>query len=122
MCQKRLLKKASAVQERRLFPTFAASRYGMTHTALHYRIKKISGGDKCNRPSAFTSRYTSRQIFNENRELILVDYIIECSNLNYGMTYKQIHRLAYDYGRLQCKFPVAGLITRLQGLIGYRAL
>jgi hypothetical protein len=29
-----------AVQERRLSPTFAASRYGMTHTALHYRIKK----------------------------------------------------------------------------------
>jgi hypothetical protein len=121
MCQKGLLKKASAVQERRLSPTFAASRYGMTHTALHYRIKKISSGDKCNRPSAFTLRYTSRQIFSENRELILVDYIIECSNLNYGMTYKQIW-LAYDYDRLQCKFPVAGLITRLQGLIGYRAL
>jgi hypothetical protein len=60
--------------------------------------------------------------FSETWELILVDYITECSNLNYGMTYKQIHRLAYDYGRLQCKFPVAGLITRLQGLIGYRAL
>ena len=29
-----------AVQERRLRPTVAASRYGMTHTALHYRIKK----------------------------------------------------------------------------------
>jgi len=27
-----------AVQERRLFLRVAASRYGMTHTALHYRI------------------------------------------------------------------------------------
>jgi hypothetical protein len=29
-----------AVQARRLSTTIAASRYGLTHTALHYRIKK----------------------------------------------------------------------------------
>ena len=34
-----------AVQERRLSLRVAASRYGMTHRALHHRIKKISNGD-----------------------------------------------------------------------------
>jgi hypothetical protein len=78
-----------AVQERRLSLRVAASRYGIIHITLHYRIKKISNGDECNRPSVFTSRYTSRQIFNANQELMLVDYVIKCSKLNYGMTHKQ---------------------------------
>jgi hypothetical protein len=47
-------------------------------------------GDECNRPSVFASRYVSRQIFNANQEYMLVDYVIKCSKLNYGMTYKQI--------------------------------
>jgi DNA-binding Lrp family transcriptional regulator len=41
-------KAVRALQERRLPLTVAASRYGMTRTALHYRIKKISNGDECN--------------------------------------------------------------------------
>jgi hypothetical protein len=50
---------------------------------------------------------------------MLVDYVIKCSRLIYGMTYKQIRQLAEDW----CvNFPVAELITRLQELTGYRAL
>jgi hypothetical protein len=58
----------------------------------------------------------NRQIFNENRELILVDYIIKCSNLNYGMIYKKFRRLAYDYGRLQCKFPSSWIGNKIAGI------
>jgi hypothetical protein len=69
----------------------------------------MSNGDKRSRPNMFTSRYKSRQIFKENQELMLVDYVIKCSELNYEMTYKQIRQLAYDYAkRLPCKFPSSG--------------
>jgi len=95
-----------AVQEMRLSVRVAASRYGVTHTTCITEFKKISNVDECNRPNAFTSSYKSRQIFNENQELMLVDYVIKCSKMNYGMTYKQIRQLAYDYGiRLQSKLP-----------------
>jgi len=45
-----------------------------------------------------------------------VDYIIECSNLNYGMTYKKIHWLAYDNGRLQCKFSSNRIDNKIAGI------
>jgi len=65
----------------------------------------------------FTSRFTIRQIFNENQELMLVDYVIKCSKLNYGMTYKQIRQLAYQYGRrLQCKFPSSWIDNKIAGI------
>ena len=106
-----------AVHERRLILRVAASRYRMTHTALHYRIKKkISDGDECNWSNVFTSRYTSWQILSKNQELMLVDCVIKCSKLNYGMTYKQIHQLSYDYGRrLEC-IPSSWLDNKIAGI------
>jgi hypothetical protein len=48
---------------------------------------------------------------------MLVDYVIKCSKLSYGMTYKQILQLTYDYGRrLQCKFPSSWTDTKIAGI------
>jgi hypothetical protein len=101
-----------AVQERRLSLRFAASSYGMIHTAMHNRfLKKISNGVECN------WRLTIRQIFNENQELMLVDYVIKCSKLNYGMAYNQIRQLAYEYARrLHCKFPSSWIDNKIAGI------
>jgi hypothetical protein len=87
-----------AVQERRFSLRVVASRYGMTHNSTITKFKKIKNGDKCNQPSVFASRYKSQHVFNENQELMLVDYIIKCSKLNYGMTHKPVCKLAYDNG------------------------
>jgi len=46
-----------------------------------------------------------------------VDYVIKCSKMNYGMTYKQILQLADDYGsRLQCKFPSSWTDKKIAGI------
>jgi len=46
-----------------------------------------------------------------------VDYVIKCSKMNYGMTYKPIRQLAYDYGRrLQCKFPISLFDNKIAGI------
>jgi hypothetical protein len=73
-----------AVQGRRLCVRVEASGHGMTHTALLQNLKKFTDGNYCNRSSVFTSLYTSQQIFNENQELMLVDYVIKCYKLNDG--------------------------------------
>jgi hypothetical protein len=48
---------------------------------------------------------------------MLMDYVIKCSKLNYGMTYKKIHQLTYNYGRrLQCKFPSSWADNKIAGI------
>jgi hypothetical protein len=48
---------------------------------------------------------------------MLVDYVIKCSKLNYGMTYKQFRQLAYDSGRrLQCKIPRSWIDNKIAGI------
>jgi hypothetical protein len=43
-----------------------------------------------------------------------MDYVTKCPKSNYGMTYKQIRQLAYDYGRrLRCKFPSSWTDNRI---------
>ena len=111
------------VEEMRLSVRFAASRYGMTHTALHYRIWKISNIDECNGPNVSNSRYTCWQFFNVNQPLILLDCAIKCSKLNYGMTYKQFRQLANGCGRrLQSKFSSSWIGNKIAGcnwLLGF---
>lgn len=92
------------VNEGELSLRAAASKYGMTHTALYYQLRKLKNDDNLSRK--YDSRYTSQQVFSKEQELMLVDYIIKCSKMNYGMTYTQIRQLAYDYARkLICKYP-----------------
>jgi len=46
-----------------------------------------------------------------------MDYVIICSKLNYGMTYKQTCQLAYDYGRrLQCIFHISWTDNKIAGI------
>ena len=48
---------------------------------------------------------------------MIVDYVIKCSKMNYGMSYKEIHQLAYDYGRrLQGKFPSSLTDNKIAGI------
>jgi hypothetical protein len=59
-CQKRLCEGPSELYEkRRLSLRVAASKYGMAHTALYYRIEKISNGDECNLCNVLTSPHKS---------------------------------------------------------------
>jgi hypothetical protein len=82
-------------------------------------FKKIKNGDKCNQPSVFASRYTSQHVFNENKKLMLVDYVIKYSKLNYGMTHKPPRHLVYDDGRrLDCKFPSSWIDNKIVGIDG----
>uniref|UniRef100_A0A1B6HXC1 HTH psq-type domain-containing protein n=1 Tax=Homalodisca liturata TaxID=320908 RepID=A0A1B6HXC1_9HEMI len=90
----------------------AAESFGLVHTMLFYRIKKAKALLKTNLPSehtdirvpsapapllTFNSKYTSNQVFSAQEEKMLEEYIITCSAMNYGLTYKIIRALAFQY-------------------------
>ena len=45
----------------------------------------------------FSSKYTVRQVFTNDEEAELEKYIKRCSDINYGLTYQDIQKLAYEY-------------------------
>lgn len=99
-----------AVREQRMTLREAASNYGMSHTALYYRLKKVKMNNDGTVVSSvkhdFHSKYSSQQVFTKDQESALVEYAIHSSKICYGLTYKQIKVLAYDYARqLKLKMP-----------------
>lgn len=91
----------------------AAAVYGVKHTTLFYRIKKIkpkpnsenttastentTASTDCEYSTKYSSKYTVNQVFTEEQEVLLEQYIVDSSNLNYGLTYKHIRKLAFEY-------------------------
>lgn len=88
----------------------AAKQFGIKHTTLFYRIKKLKNVEGIIQNSVddnrFNSKYTVNQIFSKEQEEMLVKYILRCSQINYGMTLVQIRKLAYDYAvKVELKIP-----------------
>jgi len=78
----------------------AAEDNNVKYTTLFYRVKKMktTDGNWINdEVLKFQSKYTVKQVFTQTEELLPVEYIIKCSKINYGLTTKQIRKLAYDY-------------------------
>lgn len=44
----------------------------------------------------YTPNYANRQIFDENQEKSLVEYIVKCSQMFYGLTPVEVRRLGYE--------------------------
>lgn len=45
-------------------------------------------------------KFYHRQIFTDNEELLLKEYLLTSSNINFGLTYCQTRKLAYEYAVL----------------------
>lgn len=65
----------------------------------HLRNQDDSGNESelDNDLPKYSSKYTNRQVFNTEEEMELERYIKRCSDINYGLTYVQIQKLAYEY-------------------------
>ncbi|XP_039276104.1 uncharacterized protein LOC120349672 [Nilaparvata lugens] len=46
---------------------------------------------------AASSKYSTRQVFSSEEERLLEEYLINCSRMHYGLTYKQFRDFAYSY-------------------------
>lgn len=112
------------VLQGRLSIRTAATTYNLTKSTVGNRVKKIKRGrlenpdrdpDAPDRQdpdvqilfsSPFQSKYSSQQVFTTAQEEQLAKYFIQSSKMNYGLTYAQAQKLAYDYAKkLNLKYP-----------------
>lgn len=121
-----------AVLTNRLSQYKAAQEYQVKRQTIQSRIKKLlkkkskeellreldDSGRESEDEIAFGNKYTSQQVFTTIQEAELVAYIKKCSDLNYGLNYKQIRTLAYDYSNaiVNCKVPNNWQLNRIAGL------
>ncbi|KAH9643097.1 hypothetical protein HF086_008813 [Spodoptera exigua] len=79
----------------------SAQKYGVKPTTLESRLKKFHQQAAAeNIPTrAFTSKFTSNQVFSTEEEALLNNYIIECSKMHYGLTIIQVRKLAYEFAK-----------------------
>lgn len=107
--------------------------YSIKRGTLQSRIRKLkrkyspdrfrrmfaddSGQESADETAAYSSKYTVSQVFCKQHEDELVKYIQTCSNMNYGLTYKNIRVLAYDYANLlKIKIPIQWETNKLAGI------
>lgn len=90
----------------------AAAHHGVNRSTLYKRLKNLREHHPDLPdigPSTSThgrSKYGHQQVFSVEEEAMLEEYLVQSSKLQYGLTYKQVRDLAYDYAiKLQCKFP-----------------
>ncbi|XP_074033075.1 uncharacterized protein [Leptinotarsa decemlineata] len=112
------------VLQGRLSIRTAATTYNLTKSTLGKRLKKIKrrrsenpgrdhdapdrqdSDDPISFASPFQSKYSSQQVFTSAQEEQLAKYFIQSSKMNYGLTYTQAQKLAYDYAKkLNVKYP-----------------
>ncbi|KAI4455400.1 homeobox-like domain superfamily [Holotrichia oblita] len=100
----------------------AARQYNIKRTTLRSRVKTLlknkskssvidmladSGNESENEKETYSNKYTNRQVFTANQELEMKIYIQRCSDLNYGLSYAMIRKLAYEFSKVipNCKVP-----------------
>ncbi|CAI6357746.1 unnamed protein product [Macrosiphum euphorbiae] len=68
-------------------------------------MKTADGNWINNEVLKFQSKYSVKQVFTQTQELLLFEYMVKCSKINYGLTTKQIRKLAHDYA-IGCNIEV----------------
>ncbi|XP_030751596.1 uncharacterized protein LOC115879087 [Sitophilus oryzae] len=95
--------------------------YGIKRQTLQSRIKQIlrtmtveeylqrtdDDGYESESDLQEKGKYATRKVFSTTQEEKLVNYLKQCSNMNYGLTYEQVRVMVYDYARIlpSCKYP-----------------
>lgn len=74
----------------------------------HRQNQDDSGNDSGSEDATkYSSKYTNRQVFTTEEEDQLENYIKKCADFNYGLTYVQVQKLAYEYASVlpHCRIP-----------------
>lgn len=86
----------------------AALKYNLKRTTLNARIKKLrerksnceisdSGNSDDDDIYKFQSKYSTSQIFTQQQEFELSEYLKKCSRLCYGLTHDQVRKFAAEF-------------------------
>ncbi|CAG9769767.1 unnamed protein product [Ceutorhynchus assimilis] len=70
------------------------------YTTLNRYLNKIRNNHDPDRIIRLTPNYAVRKIFTDAQEKSIVDYVIKCSQMFYGLTIMDVRRLIYEVGVL----------------------
>lgn len=70
----------------------ASDEYNIPKLTLHRYVEVM----KTNPEKKLEPNYRHKQLFTEGEETQLVEYLIDCSNIVYGLTTRQTRNLAYE--------------------------
>lgn len=94
----------------------AANLHGVRFNTLFYRVKKQKNKPDNVDVLTFSSKHTVNQVFTMEQEDLLVKYIIKCSKMSYGLNYKQICQLGFDYAKKVNRCPQKWLENGIAGI------
>lgn len=97
---------ANLVLSRRLTLRKAAEEFSISRSTLSRHIKKHKGSD--NETFIYEAINDTKKIFTEVEETEIVKYLKIAANMHYGLSLKEVCKLAYSYA-------VANKISRIVG-------
>nr|CAI5850136.1 unnamed protein product [Callosobruchus analis] len=75
-------------------------KYGIDRSTLRrYRLNE----EKLKKFEQKNSQYKQSQIFNTSEEKLLIEYLLTCSKMHYGLTRKQTMQLAFEFAKANSK-------------------
>lgn len=77
----------------------AAAKHGVKKSRLGYLVKKAKQHGTDN--TVYTTNFKSRQVFPDKIEKSLCEYLLNCSNMFYGLTPTMTRKLAYQYAKMK---------------------
>lgn len=76
----------------------AANAFGLSMSALHRMVSKYKTSNEESRQQfSFERRHGFRQIFDDEEEKILADYVVKACQMCYGLTVKGIYEFVYKF-------------------------
>lgn len=94
-----------------------SNKYGIDRTTLRrYTLDE----DKINKFEEKNSQYKASQVFTTAEEKLLVNYLLTCSKMHYGLTRKQAMQLAFEYATVNSKkFPESWAKNNAAGRLSF---
>lgn len=99
----------NACLDGRMSIRIAATTFGLKKTTLQHRVEKARQSDL---PAVapikyrFDSKYTHNQVFTKEQESQLKVYLVNCSKMQYGLSYKQVRHFAWQFAQaLKIRYP-----------------
>ncbi|GLV32876.1 hypothetical protein CBL_01769 [Carabus blaptoides fortunei] len=76
----------------------AAQKYNLSKSALHRKVQKYKNADEVTRDSfKFGRQHGFKCVFTSEEETLFVEYLIQVSEMCYGLTLVNIRELAYRH-------------------------
>lgn len=101
MCKEDLDRAVEAVTKHGKTAYGAVKEFNVDKVTLLRHVKKYMASGLTN--FQYKQNNYTNEVFTDAEEMLLVDYILKASHLNYGLTLKNVRELAYQFAKQNSK-------------------